>query len=539
MNKLLGIFLFVILFAACDKLAEKNYLSKEIDANAVKRLTEAISDEEEIVHHKKQEILLEYTIPVHLKQNVSLTLNDKLSLKSVLCETARKLNIDFQIDPIVNAKIIFSAHNRPFIEILDAICDIADLRYSINNGLVSVVNDSVYTVNYNVQFLNLSRDSENKISIATEVSSGASQDVGTNKAKEFVNSGASDSNVVVKTKNDFWAELENGIRVILNQSDKANTSYSINKHSGIVTVRTNSKLHKHIRDYINIIKISTESQVLIEAKIIEVVLKNEYRRGIDWNILSKKVDIQSENYIKNSGLDSQTTPFSGKYKSKGMNVFLNAIEEFGATRTISNPRVTAMNNQPAILKVAENHVYFKLNYDKTYSLGDNGRDSTSVSSDIRTVPIGFVMFVQPSIDLSNGTITLFLRPTISKLAGSKRDPAVDIAIRSMDSATKANYEPSYIPVTEVREVSSVLKLNDGEIAILGGFMEVRSNKTKAGLPIVKDIPVIGETVSSYGTGDDVVELVILIKVKISGNTNPHQKAADIRLQRFVPDPRPF
>lgn len=539
MNKFLVILLSVLSLASCDKVVEKAYLSKDIDKNSVRSLTEAVDDEEETINVQKYNEQPEYIIPQVLKQDISLSLNDKIPLKSVLCETAKKLNIDFQIDPNVDTKVIFSAHNRPFIEILDAVCDIADLRYSINNDFVSVVKDTPYTVNYDVQFLNFSRDSENKISIATEVSSGATQDSGAVSESNKTDNSNSDSNVTVKTKNDFWAELENGIKVILNYSDKLNTCYSVNKQSGVVTVSANSKQHKHIRDYINMIKRSTESQVLIEAKIIEVVLKNEYRRGIDWNILSKRIDIHSENTIQSGRFDNESAPFSGKYKSKGMNVLLNAIEEFGAARTISNPRITAMNNQAAVLKVAENHVYFKLNYDKTYSLSDHGRDSTSVSSDIRTVPIGLVMFVQPSIDLINNTITLFLRPTISKLAGSKRDPAVDIAIRSMDADSKINYEPSYIPVTEVREVSSVLKLNNGEIAVLGGFMEVRSSKNKSGVPFVKDIPFVGETVSSYGTGDDIVELVILIKVKITGDSHNHQKAADIRLQRFVPDPRPF
>jgi general secretion pathway protein D len=197
-----------------------------------------------------------------------------------------------------------------------------------------------------------------------------------------------------------------------------------------------------------------------------------------------------------------------------------------------------MNNQAAVLKVAQNHVYFKLNYDKSYASSDSKRENIAVSSDIKTVPIGLVMFVQPSIDISSGTITLFLRPTITKLSGETQDPAVDIAIRSMSSDDKSKYEPSRVPITEVREVTSVLKLSDGEIAVLGGFMEVRSSKNKAGLPFFKDIPVAGEFASSYGTGDNIVELVILIRVKIVGKPG-NQRAADIRLQRFVPDPRPF
>ena len=95
-----------------------------------------------------------------------------------------------------------------------------------------------------------------------------------------------------------------------------------------------------------------------------------------------------------------------------------------------------------------------------------------------------------------------------------------------------------MPVTEVREVASVLKLEDGEIAVLGGFMESRSSKNKTGLPGWRDVPMFGEIASSHGMGDEIIELVILIKVKLSNKPRP-QHAADTRLQRFVVDPRPF
>ena len=198
-----------------------------------------------------------------------------------------------------------------------------------------------------------------------------------------------------------------------------------------------------------------------------------------------------------------------------------------------------MNNQAAVLKVAQNHVYFKLNYDKTYASSTSDRMDVSVSSDIKTVPIGLVMFVQPSIDTSNNTITLFLRPTITKLSNQVSDPAVDVAMKAASKDGNAGeYQQSKVPVTEVREVASVLKLEDGEIAVLGGFMESRSSKNKTGLPGWRDVPMVGEIASSNGLGDEIVELVILIKVKLA-NKPRHQRAADIRLQRFVMDPRPF
>ena len=519
----------VFLLTGCDKMVEHKYTSSDLKDDAVKKFMTPIEDEEEVeVKSYKPPVT---PIPEELKQVISLNLNDSLPIKSVLYETAKKLNINFQMEPDINAKVIFQAKQRPFIEILDAICDIADLRYSISNGVVSVVKDTPFSYTYDLQFLNLSRDSENKISIATEVAS----------ISDTPNKTSSDSNVVVNAKSDFWSELNDALKIILNSSDQDKAKYSLNKQAGIITVFANSKIQKEVRDYIEKVRLSTMSQVLIEAKIIEVSLKNEYRRGINWGLLSGRFKLESSfgndsaNVLHNTS--SHSTPVSFSYSKNNMNTILNALEEFGSTRTISNPRITAMNNQAAVLKVAQNYVYFKLNYDKTYASSTTDRTDISVSTDIKTVPIGLVMFVQPSIDVSNNTVTLFLRPTITKLFDKVNDPAVDIAMRAA-SSDKTQYEQSKVPVTEVREVASVLKLNDGEIAVLGGFMESRSLKNKSGLPGVKDIPGVGELASSYGMGDGIVELVILIKVRLL-NKNQSPKAADIRLQRFVPDPRPF
>jgi len=224
---------------------------------------------------------------------------------------------------------------------------------------------------------------------------------------------------------------------------------------------------------------------------------------------------------------------------KTFSSILEALQEFGSSRTLSSPRLTVMNNQAAILKVAQNQVYFRLRYDKQYNTAVQ-RESVSISSDIQTVPIGFVMTVQPSIDVETGEIILFLRPTISRLNKSVPDPAVDIMNNSLaaNGATTPS-KPSLIPVVEVREIDSILRLKDGGVAILGGLMEVRSIQDTNGLPILNDIEVVRELFSSYTAGDQVVELVILLKATIMADSPSPPDAADQRLQQYVPDPRPL
>ncbi|MBR1944066.1 MAG: hypothetical protein IJ848_01155 [Alphaproteobacteria bacterium] len=522
----------MMLLTACDILTDKKSLSESISDDSVKKLASPVKDEvimktRSIIKTKQNQI----QIPKKFYQKVSLTINESLPLKSVLYEIAKQLKINIQIDPSIESKVIFMAENKPFIEVIDAVCDIANLRYTIQNDFLKIEKDLPYSQNYDVQFLNLSRDSENKIAIATEVTGSKGNNIVNNNDSSVSNS---DSTVTFKAKSEFWNDLSNGIQIILSANNQ--NKYSVNKQSGIITVYANSKYQKDIQSYIEQIREANNSQVLIEAKIIEVVLNNEYKRGINWNIV-----LQNSNITTNFANNGNNMP-SFSYKISDTDNILKALEQFGSVRTISNPRITAMNNQAAVIKIAENQVYFKLNYDKVYSNKESLREDVNISSDIKTIPIGLVMFVQPSIDIKNGIVSLFLRPTITKLQNTVNDPAVDIAIQSANNQSrnisKDKYPESKIPITEVREVASVLKLHDGEVAVLGGFMEVISAKSKSGLPLIKDIPLFGELSSEYDTKDKVVELVILVKVKISEPTTL-QRAADIRLQRFVPDPRPF
>ena len=270
-----------IALVGCDKFVENKYTSSKINDDVIQKMMTPIDDEEEVKEdpiHPQQPV-----IPENLKQNVSLIINENVSVTSVLCETAKKLNISFQMTPKIHSKMIFQARKKPFIEVLDAICDQVNLRYTIENGIVKVVADEPYPEVYDIQFLNLSRDSENKISIETEISTSEKD----NKKK----TSTGDSNVVVKAKSDFWEELNNALDVMLQCNKENGFRYSVNKQSGIVTVFANSKFQRSVREYIEKVKASIMSQVLIEAKIIEVTLKNEYRRGIDWGILGSRLSV--------------------------------------------------------------------------------------------------------------------------------------------------------------------------------------------------------------------------------------------------------
>jgi general secretion pathway protein D len=363
-----------------------------------------------------------------------------------------------------------------------------------------------------------------------------------------MNDNVSKSALKATTKNDFWSELEENLKTIL-ESGQEKGAYSMHRQAGLVALRANRKQHQQVQLYLEKLRHVACCQVLIEAKIIEVTLKDEYRSGINWQTIGTKGDLKlnakfGDMAQKGVFLDpasAQADMVSFGAEGSRFSAIANTLQEFGLVRTLSSPRLTVMNNQAAILKVAQNKVYFRLNYDKMYN-SQNSRESTTVSSDIQTVPIGLIMLVQPSIDPETGEIILFLRPSISRLTQSVADPAIDIAYNAsinVDSNKLKSPTPSLIPVVEVREIDSVLRLHNKEMAILGGLMEVRSSEHKQGLPGLDEVPLLRDLTGSLTEGDTIVELVIVLKATIMDNGAAPDGADQRLMDKYTTDPRPL
>lgn len=323
--------------------------------------------------------------------------------------------------------------------------------------------------------------------------------------------------------------------MLLPKSQNGAADYTIHKQGGLITVKASAKQHKQLHDYFNQLARATATQVIIEAKIIEVTLNNQYKTGINWSQLGGSV-----NFTAALGDATTPGPFNKDITSPrdlvtfaiqhdDFSSVLNLMKKFGTIRALSNPRLTVMNNQPAMLKVATNEVFFMLDFERVYAAAEKP-DVENVASQIMTVPIGMLLVVQPSVNLESGDISLTLRPTISRIEKFVNDPAV--AIKSQNTVQ------SKIPVVQVREMDSVLRLKSGQVVVLGGLMEDRSLNDTASIPGADAIPLLGEL--GRGKDDDrhLNELVIFLTAHIA--EEPIITAADERLYNtYTEDPRPL
>jgi general secretion pathway protein D len=281
----------------------------------------------------------------------------------------------------------------------------------------------------------------------------------------------------------------------------------VNRESGIIAVRATSKQHKSIKGFIDQVVGSAQRQVLIEATIAEVQLSDSYQAGIDWSVVSET----SGGVVTKGGVQDViggnlgSSPFfqlatSGTINGNPLNITLKALETFGDVKVLSSPKVMTLNNQTAILKVVDNEVYFNIDVNVVPgSVTSNAL--TTVDTTVNTVPVGIVMAVTPFID-EGDAVTLNIRPTISRIIDFVDDPNPLLAEQGV---------VSQIPVIQVREIETMLKVDDSETAVIGGLMQDQINKENRGVPILSSIPLLGALFSYTEENYVKSELVIFIR----------------------------
>ena len=435
---------------------------------------------------------------------------------------ARDADLNLDIDNDIAGSITMNAIDQTLPKILDRIEAQADIVYFLEGDTLKVKADKPYLHVYHVDYLNIERSSGGKVSISTEIGA-TSTNVQSSGAGGGGSGGSGDnkasSEVENQSVNTFWSTITSNIGAILDEDVKAGGSAStltsnniiVNRESGIIAVRATGKQHKQIKNFIDQVVGNVQRQVLIEATIAEVRLSDSYQAGIDWSVVSETAIVGGNPVITKGGVQDViggnlgSSPFfqlatSGTINGNPLNITLKALETFGDVKVLSSPKVMALNNQTAILKVVDNEVYFSLDVNVVPASNIQAAQTT-VETTINTVPVGLVMAVTPYID-EEEEVTLNVRPTISRIIRFVEDPNPLLAEQGVVSE---------IPVIQVREIETMLTIENSETAVIGGLMQDQINKENRGVPFLSSLPLIG-ALFSY-TEEEYVksELVIFIR----------------------------
>lgn len=510
MKKLLIIFLLI---GGCSETKNKNEIAKELNMDSFFEIEKNLNDDDQNDDYSPVQISdKESNINEIFYKKVTLNISQKTPIDEILITLANLIDANININSEIQKKIYIKAKEIPFIEIIENICDINNLRYKISGKTITIEHDTPYVKIYNMSFLNVLRESNSTISTKTNIF--AMNDFN----KKFSADGNSSTNTLKNfDKNDFWNELEKNLKSLVNGA------ITIHKQAGLININATEKDHKIIGEYISKLKKIVNSQVLIEAKILEVTLKNEFSSGINWSLLSKHLNINN-NYQEHT---SQFTSFGLNFKD--LNTTIKFLEHFGSIRTLSSPRITVMNNQTAILKVARQEVYFNLIYQNNYNnITPNFMNKETIFSNINTIPVGIVLSVHPVIDIETGKIILTIKPSISKVIGTTEDPSVKLNFSKISSQKDMNNAPnSEIPIVEVREIDSVLNMNSGDVVVLGGLMQENDTKNENRHLPFKNV-VTDLLAKNQHKSKELTEIIIFLKVKI---LNPNKNAKNQSIKK--------
>jgi general secretion pathway protein D len=165
-------------------------------------------------------------------------------------------------------------------------------------------------------------------------------------------------------------------------------------------------------------------------------------------------------------------------------------------RVLSSPKLSVLNNQTALLRVVDNIVYFNVQSSTTNVV--NSGSTLSVTTTAVTVPVGFVMNVTPQIS-DDDTVLLNVKPSTTRLIRFVNDPNPILTI------------PNQVPQLRMREMESLIKVNSGQMAVLGGLIEDSVNDIEDTVPIINSIPFLGSLFSSRNRNNTKTELVVFLR----------------------------
>jgi general secretion pathway protein D len=463
------------------------------------------------------------------EQHFSVVVHD-VPVRELLFALARDAKINVDIAPEISGNASLNAIDQTLPKILERLKRQIDIRYQLLDGTLVISADTPYFVHYSVPYINLSRTSESEVSIATQISStgtnsGSMTAGGTSGNTGGAGSGSSNSATYVKTSgsNLFWETLLNNIRAILNNRDsmrmekgmsdagtqlrleKSPTDGSLiaNQESGVIAVKASEKQHREIRNYIADVVEHASRQVLIEATIVEVALNDNYQAGIDWRMIADSGKFQfDQNYQNLIDVASTAAPQTlVAIKGRDIMASIKMLDTFGNSRVLSSPKLMVLNNQTAVLKVVNNIPYFTTKAEISSS-PVGGTPVRAFTTELHTVPVGLVMNVTPQIS-DNNAVIINARPTVSRVNGSIQDPNPDL----LDVKSE-------IPQIEVREMESILKVDNGEIGVIGGLMQNSVENSTEGTPGLSRMDYIDNLFGFKKRGSKKTELVVFLRPRI-------------------------
>ncbi|ALS97009.1 pilus (MSHA type) biogenesis protein MshL [Lacimicrobium alkaliphilum] len=423
------------------------------------------------------------------------------------------------VHPQVSGNIALDLKQVSLSEVFELVSELYGYHVERNGSVFRVYPSGMRTETFPVNYLMMTRDGSTQSSI---VSGGVSSQDGNRSSGNNVNSfggnqltggnqygnsgnlntnsnNSNGTNIFTRTQTDFWKDLKETLQSLIGEQD--GRAVIVSPQAGLVTVRAMPEEIRAVQSFLQLTEQTVQRQVVLEARIIEVTLNDEYQQGIDWTKIANSSRLgpisfsgmNVGNAISNSlggvtGLSFETGSFSS---------VLTLLSTQGNMQVLSSPRVTATNNQKAVIKVGDDE-YFVTDVSSQSTIT---AATTSTGPNIELTPFfsGIALDVTPQID-ADGGVLLHVHPSV-------------IETQEQEKVVTLNEERFVLPLAQsnIRESDTVIHARTGEIVVIGGLMQTIINETHSKTPILGSIPLFGELFKNRRESEQKKELVILLK----------------------------
>lgn len=454
---------------------------------------------------------------IEKEKTLSVTLKDA-DIRDILFLLSKESALPIVPDKDVEGKVSIDIKDRPIGEILYAILRPLGYTAYVDEGVIRVGRPQLISRTFYLNYIKDKRSSTSTTNAAITASGGGgvatqpgislSVSTGAPTATSGTSSSQQSGNVNVTTSgvSDFWSEVIKGLEVIVfgdtsgkkdehgfSRGDKTGKKLIVNEMAGVVFVTDYPDNIERVKSFLKDIEKAVKRQVMIQAHIVEVSLDDNYSLGLNWNLILGYEFDRGQIDLSQSLL-SGVTPgdFQGKYvitrADKHFETIIDAMKRQGHTNILSSPKISTMNNQKAVIKLTTREVSWISNT----IFNAEGKVLVNYTTP-QVDEVGIFLDVTPYIS-EDGLITMQIHPSISEV-------------------TKTSFSPdrnSSKPVIDMREIDTMITVRNGQTIVIAGLIVDKIMESRRSLPVLGNIPVIGNLFSNTAQDKRKSELVILL-----------------------------
>jgi MSHA biogenesis protein MshL len=456
------------------------------------------------------------------------------------------------VHPEVKGTISVNLRDVTVLEALDTLRDLYGFDYRVQGHRITVLPVTLQTRVFRVNYLQVQRLGRSEVRVASgSITDSPAATAGglpgavapaapPGAAPGPVTRAAESTRVTTSTDSNFWGDIVKSLTAIVGTAE--GRSVIVNPQSGVVVVRALPAELRAVESFLKEMQLVVERQVVLEAKIIEVTLREGAQAGINWaafrdgstrfgagvitpgTVLDRQGAITtptarapdgsvlagSEFAAASSGLAMGAVAlgaaasggiFGLALQTANFAALLSFLETQGAVNVLSSPRVATLNNQKAVLKVGTDD-FFVTNVTTTSTTTGT---ATTVAPTITVQPFfsGIALDVTPQID-ENNNIILHIRPQVSQVV--ERQKTINLGTLGTFTLPLAS--------STVNETDTIVRVQDGNIVAIGGLMREQTVSERSQVPGAGDTPGLGALFRQRNLATVKSELVILLKPTI-------------------------